>query len=81
MSALNVSGSWGGAFPAAVSRPYGTMAATDSRHFAAISPRVHRRTPVEMAMHRRDAIHGVDEHLGVEGFPSAIAWYRTPFPL
>ncbi|WP_306216167.1 M20/M25/M40 family metallo-hydrolase [Actinoplanes sp. RD1] len=64
-------------FPAAVTSPYVTMAATDARHFTAICPRVYRFTPFEMTRQQREAIHGADEHVSVAGFHTAIAWYAT----
>ncbi|WP_305788167.1 M20/M25/M40 family metallo-hydrolase [Symbioplanes lichenis] len=64
-------------FPAAVTSPYVTMAATDARHFTDICPRVYRFTPFAMTRRQRDSIHGVDEHVTVDAFHTAIAWYRT----
>ena len=53
------------AFPDAVPTPYVMMAATDSRFFTAICPRVYRFTPFRMTRAQRESIHSYDEHVGV----------------
>ncbi|MQW77418.1 M20/M25/M40 family metallo-hydrolase [Nocardioides sp. dk4132] len=63
-------------FPDAVPAPYVLMAATDSRHFAAICERVYRFAPFRMTKAQRQSIHTVDEHLGVEAFLDGVDWYR-----
>jgi carboxypeptidase PM20D1 len=63
-------------FPDAVPAPYVMMAATDSRHFAAICPRVYRFAPFRMSKAQRQAIHSYDEHLGVDDFVLGIDWYQ-----
>jgi carboxypeptidase PM20D1 len=63
-------------FPEAVPAPYVMMAATDSRHFTAICPRVYRFAPFRMSKAQRQAIHSYDEHLGVDDFLSGIDWYQ-----
>ncbi|WP_433825698.1 M20/M25/M40 family metallo-hydrolase [Actinoplanes sp. CA-015351] len=64
-------------FPEAVTAPYVMMAATDARHFTAISRRVYRFTPFEMTKAQREAIHSHDEHLHVSAFLKGVAWYGT----
>ncbi len=64
-------------FPEAVPIPYVMYAATDSRHFAAICPRVYRFAPFRMSSEQRESIHSYDEHLGVDDFHDGIRWYRT----
>ena len=64
------------AFPDAVPSPYVMMAATDSRFFTAICPRVYRYTPFRMTRAQRQAIHSHDEHLGVEAFAEGVLWYQ-----
>ena len=66
----------GEVFPDAVTVPYIMMAATDSRHFAAICPRVYRFAPLRMSKDQRAAIHSYDERLGVRDFRDAATWYR-----
>jgi len=63
-------------FPDAVPAPYVMMAATDSRHFTAISERVYRFAPFRMTKAQRESIHSYDEHLGVQAFLDGITWYR-----
>ena len=63
-------------FPDAVPAPYVMMAATDSRHFTAICPRVYRFAPFRMSKAQRQAIHSYDEHLGVDDFLLGIDWYE-----
>ena len=62
-------------FEDAVPTPYVMMAATDSRHFTAICPRVYRFTPFRMSKAQRESIHGYDEHIGVEDFLAGVRWY------
>ncbi len=64
-------------FPDAVTTPYVMMAATDSRHFTAISERVYRFAPFRMTKAQREAIHSYDEHLGIEDLVDGVTWYRT----
>ncbi|MFC5678440.1 M20/M25/M40 family metallo-hydrolase [Aeromicrobium endophyticum] len=63
-------------FPDAVPSPYVMMAATDSRFFAAICPRVYRFAPFRMTKAQRESIHSYDEHLGVDAFLDGVRWYR-----
>jgi carboxypeptidase PM20D1 len=66
----------GEVFPDAVVTPYVMMAATDSRFFTSICPRVYRFAPFRMTKAQRESIHSYDEHLGVDDFLDGIAWYR-----
>jgi carboxypeptidase PM20D1 len=63
-------------FPDAVPSPYVMMAATDSRFFTAICPRVYRFAPFRMTKAQRESIHSYDEHLGVDAFLEGVRWYR-----
>ncbi len=63
-------------FPDAVPSPYVMMAATDSRFFTAICPRVYRFAPFRMTKAQRESIHSFDEHLGVDDFLDGVRWYR-----
>ena len=63
-------------FPDAVAAPYVMMAATDSRHFTRLCPRVYRFAPFRMSKAQRQAIHSYDEHLGVDAFLLGIDWYQ-----
>jgi carboxypeptidase PM20D1 len=62
-------------FDDAVPTPYVVMAATDSRHFSAICPRVYRFTPFRMTKAQRESIHSYDEHIGVQDFLDGVRWY------
>jgi carboxypeptidase PM20D1 len=66
----------GEVFPDAVATPYVMMAATDSRHFTAISDHVYRFAPFRMTKAQRQAIHSYDEHLGVEAYAEGVLWYQ-----
>lgn len=63
-------------FPEAVPTPYVMLAATDSRHFTAISEHVYRFAPFRMTKAQRQAIHSFDEHLGVADLVDGARWYR-----
>ncbi len=71
-----IEGVVGAVFPEAVTTPYVMMAATDSRFFTRICPRVYRFAPLRMSRAQRRAIHSYDEHLGVADLVDAVAWYR-----
>lgn len=63
-------------FPGTVTVPYVMMAATDGRHFHKVWPRVYRFTPFRMSEAQRQAIHGVDERIGVQDLVDGVQWYR-----
>ena len=63
-------------FSDAVATPYVMMAATDSRHFTAISDHVYRFAPFRMTKAQREAIHSYDEHIGVSDLVEGARWYR-----
>jgi carboxypeptidase PM20D1 len=62
-------------FHDAVPTPYVMMAATDSRYFTELCPRVYRFTPFRMTKAQRESIHSYDEHLGVDDFLTGVRWY------
>ena len=66
----------GEVFPEAVATPYVMMAATDSRHFTAISEHVYRFAPFRMTKAQRQAIHSYDEHIGVTDLVDGARWYH-----
>jgi carboxypeptidase PM20D1 len=65
----------GEVFPEALATPYVMMAATDSRHFTAISEHVYRFAPFRMTRAQRQAIHSYDEHIGVADLVDGARWY------
>lgn len=66
----------GEVFPDAVATPYVMMAATDSRHFCAISDHVYRFAPFRMSKAQREAIHSFDERIVVDDLLDGARWYR-----
>ena len=62
-------------FADAVPTPYVMMAATDSRYFTAICPRVYRFTPFRMTRAQRESLHSFDEHIGVDDWLDGVRWY------
>jgi len=63
-------------FPGTVPVPYVMLAATDSRHFHRVWPRVYRFTPFRMTRAQRESIHGIDERIGVDDLRDGVGWYR-----
>jgi carboxypeptidase PM20D1 len=51
------------------------MAATDSRYFTSLCPRVYRFTPFRMTKAQRESIHSYDEHIGVADWLDGVRWY------
>ena len=65
----------GEVFEDAVPTPYVMMAATDSRYFTSICPRVYRFTPFRMSKAQRESIHSYDEHIGIADLLDGVRWY------
>jgi carboxypeptidase PM20D1 len=63
-------------FPDAIAAPYVMMAATDSRFFTEICPRVYRFAPFRMTKAQRESIHSYDEHLGIDALVDGVHWYQ-----
>lgn len=55
----------GASHPEAITVPYVTMAATDSRYFHRYAPATYRFAPLMMNAEQRAAIHGVDERVAI----------------
>lgn len=66
----------GEVFPDAIAAPYVMMAATDSRFFTEICPRVYRFAPFRMTKAQRESIHSYDEHLGIDALVEGVRWYQ-----
>lgn len=62
--------------PDAVAVPYVVMAATDSRHFHRVWPRVYRFNPFRLSPSQRASLHNVDERLEVDSYLEGIRWYE-----
>ncbi|MFD2757208.1 M20/M25/M40 family metallo-hydrolase [Gulosibacter faecalis] len=63
--------------PTAVTVPYVTMAATDSRYFHRICPATYRFAPLLMNAEQRATIHGVDERVDVVELERGERFHRT----
>lgn len=63
--------------PAALTVPYVTMAATDSRYFHQICPATYRFAPLLMNAKQRAAIHGVDERVDIAELERGERFHRA----
>lgn len=63
--------------PEAITVPYVTMAATDSRYFHRRFPAVYRFAPLMMNAQQRAAIHGVDERVDISELARGELFHRT----
>jgi carboxypeptidase PM20D1 len=63
--------------PDAIVTPYLMMAASDSRHFSAISEHVYRFTPFPLSQAERATLHAANERLPVESLRQGIKFYRA----
>jgi carboxypeptidase PM20D1 len=63
-------------FPDAVVAPALVVAATDSRHYAAVCDNIYRFTPVQLDKSDLKRIHGTDERLSLGQYDRCIAFYR-----
>jgi carboxypeptidase PM20D1 len=63
-------------FDGVIVTPYVMLAASDSRHFTAISDHVYRFSPFEMSGAERATLHAVDERMHVETWLRGVAFYR-----
>ncbi len=62
-------------FPTAIVAPTLTLGGTDARHYAGLSERVYRFTPMVLRGEDLTRIHGTNERIGVEALGNAIAFY------
>lgn len=63
--------------PEAITVPYVTMAATDSRHFHRYTPTTYRFAPLHMDAEQRASIHGVNERVAVSELTRGELFHRT----
>jgi carboxypeptidase PM20D1 len=63
-------------YPSTIVTPYVMMAASDSRHFAAISDFVYRFSPFEMSTEERATLHARNERIHVSTWLRGIEFYR-----
>lgn len=63
--------------PEAITVPYVTMAATDSRYFHRICPTTYRFAPLMMNAAQRATIHGVDERVEISELARGELFHRS----
>lgn len=71
-----VAGAVAAAHPDAVVTPYIMLAASDGRHFTAISDAVYRFTPFEMSAEERGTLHARNERIHVATWLRGIRFYE-----
>ena len=64
------------AYPDALPVPYVMVQASDSRHFAKISPNIYRFMPFAISADQLRSIHGADESLDLSSMNSGVEFYR-----
>jgi carboxypeptidase PM20D1 len=62
-------------YPRAVAAPYLVVAATDARHYAALTPNVYRFLPVWVKPGDLARFHGADERVSVENYAGCVRFY------
>lgn len=63
------------AFPDALVAPYLVVGATDSRHFADLSRRIYRFSPIRVSEDELATIHGTNERIGRQNYSELIRFY------
>lgn len=62
-------------FPGTIVAPYLTIAGTDSRHYAAVTPNVYRFAPLVGDPSDLARIHGTNERISIENYARAVQFY------
>ena len=62
-------------FPEAIVAPFVFLGATDSKHYAALTPNVYRFAPMVLESEDVGRIHGTNERIGVENYTRMIQFY------
>ena len=63
-------------FPDVIVAPGLMVAATDSRHYAGVTDKIFRFSPVRANSEDLKRFHGTNERLSVEGYADMIRFYR-----
>lgn len=63
-------------FPEVVVSPSLVIAATDSRHYKDLSDNIYRFQPIQITRQDTRSIHGIDEHISINNYKTAINFYR-----
>lgn len=63
-------------FPDTLVAPYLVVGATDSRHYAALSPRIYRFLPMRVPSADLAGFHGSNERLAVDSYADGIRFYH-----
>ncbi|OEJ99757.1 M20 family peptidase [Roseivirga misakiensis] len=62
-------------FDKTLTGPNLVIAATDSRHFSAVSPNIYRFVPYHINEDNIDTFHGIDERIPIDDYKDAIRFY------
>jgi carboxypeptidase PM20D1 len=62
-------------FPGAVVAPSLVLGATDSRHYAGLTPNVYRFLPFRFVAEDYTRVHGIDERIAVADYERAVQFY------
>jgi carboxypeptidase PM20D1 len=62
-------------FPDALVAPGLVLAATDSRHYAGLTPNVYRFMPLLLRKKDLKRIHGANERVGVQDYAQAVRFF------
>ncbi len=63
-------------FPGTVAAPALMIAATDSRHYQALSDNIFRFSPVQLQKSDLARIHGINERISINNYGKLISFYR-----
>lgn len=62
-------------FPGIVVAPHLVTAATDARHYDALTPNVYRFLPLRVTSRDLERLHGIDERVSIRNYADAIRFY------
>ncbi len=67
----------GQVFPETVVAPSLVIAATDARHYTALSENIYRFTPLQITRTDLKTIHGIDEKISTEGYKDLVHFFEV----